>query len=51
VKLQQDDTYSDLANEPMNDSAPLPDNDKIMSDVEQDQQPISVRDRMLLPLL
>ncbi|CAO3672198.1 unnamed protein product [Umbelopsis vinacea] len=40
----QDDTYSDLANEPMNDSAPLPDNDKIMSDVEQDQQPISVRD-------
>lgn len=40
----QDDTYSDLANEPMNDSAPLPDNDKIMADVEQDQQPISVRD-------
>ncbi|KAG2175621.1 hypothetical protein INT43_001268, partial [Umbelopsis isabellina] len=26
----QDDTYSDLANEPMNDSAPPPDNDKII---------------------
>jgi hypothetical protein len=34
----------------MNDSAPLPDNDKIMSDVEQDPQPISVRDRMYLPV-
>lgn len=34
----------------MNDSAPLPDNDKIMADVEQDQQPISVRDRTLSPL-
>lgn len=35
----------------MNDSAPLPDNDKIMSDVDQDPQPISVRDRMYLSFL
>jgi hypothetical protein len=35
----------------MNDSAPLPDNDKIMSDVEQEPQSISVRDRMYFVIL